>query len=238
VKIPQDAVPVWKFIYALATLIRPLFCRLVVEGTEHIPATGGCVVACNHTMGPDYVVLGYASTRQLYYMAKVEIFAWNPLLTRLFNAVGTFPIQRGKGDVTAINTAVEIVRSGKVLGMFPEGTRSRTGQLLRGKSGAARIAMLANAPVVPAVVIGASQILKQWYKLGPRPQVIVRFGPPLHITGNADNPEEARANTEIIMREMAMLLPPELRGYYGETQTASSQREEAEGIQANVKTGS
>jgi 1-acyl-sn-glycerol-3-phosphate acyltransferase len=226
VKIPQDAVPVWKFIYALATLVRPLFCRLVVEGAEHVPTTGGCVVACNHTMGPDYVVLGYASPRQLHYMAKVEIFAWHPLLTRLFNAVGTFPIQRGKGDVSAINTAVEVVRSGKIVGMFPEGTRSRTGQLMRGKSGAARIAMLAQAPVVPAVVIGSSQILKQWYKLGPRPQVIVRFGPPLRLSGNADNPEDARSSTEEIMRAMAALLPPELQGHYAATPIKADQHTE------------
>jgi 1-acyl-sn-glycerol-3-phosphate acyltransferase len=214
VKIPQDAGAVWKFLHVLVTLIRPLFCRLTVEGAEQLPASGGVVVACNHTLGPDYLILGYASPRQIYYMAKVEIFAWNPLLTRLFEAVGTFPVHRGKGDLAALETAVEVVQGGHVLGMFPEGTRSRTGQLQRGKSGAARIAMLAGAPVTPAIVLGSPLVLKQWWKLGPRPQVTVRFGPPLYLTGNPDNPDDARRNTERIMRAMAELLPPDLRGFY------------------------
>jgi 1-acyl-sn-glycerol-3-phosphate acyltransferase len=224
VRIPQDASRLWQFIYLLATLIKPLFCRLRIEGAEHVPATGGCIVACNHTLGPDYVVLGYAVPRQVYYMAKIEIFAWHPLLTKLFNAVGTFPVHRGKGDVTAIETAVEVVRSGHVLGMFPEGTRSRTGQLQRGKSGVARIAMMAEAPVVPAVIINSAQMLPNFFKLSRRPEVIARFGPPLTLTGNPDDQAEARQNTERIMYAMAALLPPELRGVYGETENVEGRR--------------
>jgi 1-acyl-sn-glycerol-3-phosphate acyltransferase len=206
----------WQFLYLLATLIKPLFCRLRIEGAEHVPPTGGCVVVCNHTRGPDFVVLGYAAPRQVYYMAKIEIFAWHPLLTKLFNAVGTFPVHRGKGDVSAIETAVEVAREGHVLGMFPEGTRSRSGQLQRGKSGAARIAMMAGVPVVPAVVVNSAQMLPNLFKLRRRPQVIARFGPPLTLTGDPDDQVEARQNTERIMYAMAALLPPELRGVYSE----------------------
>ncbi|RIK44094.1 MAG: 1-acyl-sn-glycerol-3-phosphate acyltransferase [Chloroflexi bacterium] len=216
-KIPQDASRLWQFFYLLVTLIKPFFCRLRVEGAEHVPPTGGCIVACNHTLGPDYVVLGYATPRQVYYMAKIEIFAWHPLLTKLFEAVGTFPVHRGKGDVTAIQSAVDVVRAGHVLGMFPEGTRSRTGKLNRGKSGVARIAMMAQAPVVPAVVINSAQILPSLFKLRRRPEVIVRFGPPITVTGNPDDPNEARCNTDCIMFALAALLPPDLRGVYRET---------------------
>lgn len=219
-KIPQDASRLWQFLYLLVTLIKPFFCRLRVEGAGYVPSAGGCVITCNHTLGPDYVVLGYASPRQVYYMAKIEIFAWHPLLTKLFEAAGTFPVHRGKGDVAAIETAVKVLRAGHVLGMFPEGTRSRTGQLNRGKSGAARIAMMAQAPVVPAVVINSDQILPNLFKLRRRPEVIVRFGPPITLAGDPDDPSDARQNTERIMLAMAALLPPELRGVYGEAQNA------------------
>ncbi len=214
-KFPNDSSTLWKSIYLLATVAKPLFCRLRVEGAEHIPQTGGCIVACNHTLGPDFIMLGYAMPRQIYFMAKMEIFAWNPLLTTILNAAGTFPVNRGKGDVTAIQTAVEIVQTGRILGMFPEGTRSRTGQLMRGKTGVARIAMTAQSAVVPAVVINAQRVLKDLLRPQQRPEVTVRFGPPEQIQGNADDPVEIRHNTDQIMRSMAALLPSGLRGEYG-----------------------
>src|SRR5262249_12096034 len=160
----------------------PLFCRLRIEGVEHPPRTGGYLLTCNHTPGHDYVMLAYATPRQVYYMAKTEIFSWHPLLSKFLATVGTFPIKRGTGDREALMAAVDIVRSGRVLGMFPEGTRSRNNQLRRGKSGAARIAMLAAAPVVPAVVINAQGLTKDWPWRWPRPEITVRFGPPLQLT--------------------------------------------------------
>ncbi|HMN28787.1 MAG TPA: lysophospholipid acyltransferase family protein [Caldilineaceae bacterium] len=228
-KPPDDASGTWRLIHRLVSLVKPLFCRLTIEGAEHVPAVGGCVIACNHTLGPDYIVLGYASPRQIYYMAKTEIFTWHPLLNRLFASVGTFPVERGKGDALALQTAVETVCAGKALGMFPEGTRSRTGQLLRGKSGAARIALMAGAPVVPAVVINSAAILPTLFKLQRRPQVTVRFGPPVVMTGDPNSHSDARANTEHVMRAMAALLPPELRGIYGEKESTGRVMEKVEG---------
>lgn len=197
-----------------------------------MPRQGGVVVACNHNLGPDYVILGYASPRQIYYMAKMEIFAWHPWLTRFFRAVGTFPVNRGKGDVEAFKTAVELVQSGRVIGMFPEGTRSRTGQLMRGKSGAVRIAMQAGAPITPAVVINSSLFFKRLGRLWDRPQITVRFGPPLDLPGNPEDPADVRANTEKMMRAIAALLPKELRGVYSEEQSVKSaiENEESEGV--------
>jgi 1-acyl-sn-glycerol-3-phosphate acyltransferase len=218
----------WRFIHRLVSLIKPLFCRLTVEGVEHVPADGGCVIACNHTLGPDYIVLGYASPRQIYYMAKTEIFTWHPLLNRLFASVGTFPVQRGKGDAMALQTAVQTVCAGKAVGMFPEGTRSRTGELMRGKSGAARIALAAGAPVVPAVVINSAAILPILFTLRRRPEVTVRFGPPVIMAGDPNSHSDARANTERVMRAMAELLPPELRGFYCKMESMGGGEEKGE----------
>lgn len=211
-RIPQDATWLWKFLYALATLLRPLFCRLQVEGRAHVPSTSGCIIACNHSMGPDYFILGYASPRQIYYMAKIELFQIHPWFSRFLTLVGTFPIDRGRNDTAALDAAETLLRQGRVLGMFPEGTRSRTGELRRGKSGVARLALATQTLVVPAVVINADAILKQ---IGRRPAVIVRFGPPLSLIGDPTDKVAVQTQTDTVMQAIAQLLPPAQRGIYG-----------------------
>jgi 1-acyl-sn-glycerol-3-phosphate acyltransferase len=215
VQLPSDATRLWKAIYLFVALLRPLFFRIKVEGAAHVPPAGGCIITCNHTYGPDFIALGFAMPRQIYYMAKMEIFAWNPLLAKFFANAGVFPVKRGQGDLSAFHTAVGITQGGKVLGMFPEGTRSRTGQLMRGKTGAARIAMSAQRPVVPVVVINAPQVFKRCWRPGPRAEVTVRFGPPIQPQGSPDDPVAVRECTDQIMRGMAALLPVELQGDYG-----------------------
>ncbi len=216
---PRDASRLWKFFYWLLTVLKPLLCRLQVEGTENVPTTGGCVIASNHSMGPDYVVLGYASPRQIFYMAKIELFHIHPWLSKLLTSIGTFPIDRGRNDTEALTTAETLLQQGKVLGMFPEGTRSRTGELRRGKTGAVRLAMKMGVPVVPAVVINGEAIFKRF---GRRPQVIVRFGPPLYPTGDANHKTIPRDQTDLLMRNIALLLPPAQRGIYGQAKAEST----------------
>ncbi len=164
-------------------------------------------------MGPDFIVVGYASPRQLYYMAKSDLFEINPALTWLMRSGGAFPINRGEADLTAVEHALELVRAGHALGMFPEGTRSRTGKLQRGRSGAARVAILAQAPVVPAVVINAERLFKpeNWARLRKRDEISVRFGPPLAPPTDANDSRALRTYTREIMAAMAALLPPEMR---------------------------
>lgn len=219
---PKDSTWVWKILHVIATLIRIFFLRLRVEGREHVPTEGGCIFAINHTMGPDYVIVGYASPRQVYYMAKSEIFAFHPWIAALVTAAGAFPVQRGKGDTQAIEQAASVVRSGRVVGMFPEGTRSRSGVLQRGKTGAARIAMLAQAPIIPVVVINSEPVLRDVLKFKRRPLVTVRFGQPVPCAGSVDNPEDVRHLTTRIMLGMAELLPPERRGYYADGQAVEA----------------
>lgn len=215
-QIPRDASRLWQFLYVLFTPLLPLLCRLRVEGREWVPTTGGCIIACNHSMGPDYFLLGYASPRQIFYMAKMELFRIHPWFSRFIQAAGVFPVDRGKNDTSAIAAAEMLLRQGKVLGMFPEGTRSRTGVLGRGKSGVVRIAQAAQAPIVPAVVINAGAVFKQ---LGRRPEVIVRFGPPLSFREAENQQMTVQAQTDAVMRAMAQLLPVEQRGSYGEQTT-------------------
>ncbi len=215
-RFPKQSTSAWKFWYIVAIIIRPIFVRLTILGDEHIPLDGGCVFACNHTSGPDYVILGYASTRQVYYMVKAEAFGMHPWLSKVLYGVGCFPVRRGKGDSDAIEQAVRVAQANHVIGMFPEGTRSKTGKLQRGKSGAVRIAMGAGVPIVPAVVVGSEPILRDWWKLKRRPAVTIQFGPPIEPTGDAGNAADVQRLTTTMMLAMAAMLPPARRGYYAD----------------------
>ena len=217
---PADASPLWRALWWLALVLRPFFGTLRVDGRAHVPLEGGFVLASNHSPGADYVILGYTCPRQIYYMAKAEAFRVHPWLNRLLDALGTFPVERGGKDMAAFSASVDLLQSGRVVGMFPEGTRSRDGKLQRGKPGAVRIAMQAQLPVVPVVVIGGAQIFSRFRLRLGRPHVIVRFGPPIYLEGDVNDKAVVRDNTDVMMRGMADLLPPELRGPYGEAPQA------------------
>ncbi len=222
-RFPREGTWSWKVLYIVAIIIKPFFLRLRIEGEEHLPLSGGCVIACNHTRGPDYVIVGYASPRQIYYMAKAEIFAYHPLLAKLVASSGAFPVHRGRGDTNAIEQAIAVVRAGHVLGMFPEGTRSRDGALQRAKLGVAKIALGAQAPIVPVVVIGSEPVMHDVLKFKRRPPVVVRFGPPVPAEGAATSAEDLQRLTTRMMLAMAELLPPERRGYYADAKALAKE---------------
>src|SRR5581483_7279046 len=132
--------------------------RLDARGLENLPATGGFVLAANHTSNFDPWPLGLPlwPKRQLFFMGKVELF--NPVLGPLLRAGGAFPVRRGGTDLEAIETAVELCRAGNAVGMFPEGTRQANGLRKkfehRPRTGSARIAAIAGVPLVPAAIKG------------------------------------------------------------------------------------
>jgi 1-acyl-sn-glycerol-3-phosphate acyltransferase len=146
-------------------VVKPLF-RLRATGVENLPADG-FVLAANHVSSFDPWPLGLPlfPRRQLRFMAKSELF--NPLLGPIIKAGGAFPVRRGAGDVQAIETAVDLVRAGEIVVMFPEGTRRRKGLRkrfdARAHTGAARIALRAGAPLVAAAISGTDRLAR----LGP-----------------------------------------------------------------------
>jgi 1-acyl-sn-glycerol-3-phosphate acyltransferase len=184
------------FVGALSQPVRLLF-RLRATGLEHIPREGGFVLAANHSSNFDPWPLGLPlyPRRQLRFMAKSELY-WFPL-TPLLKGVGAFPVRRGQRDVEAIETAVELCRAGEVVVMFPEGTRRRKGlrkkREARPHTGAARIALQAGLPLVPAAVKGADRLSR----LGP---LRVAYGVPLAPEGT---PHEL---TDRLMAEIERLL--------------------------------
>ena len=141
----------------LVAVLRPIYFLVFpykIHGAEHIPPENGepCILCPNHISNLDPVVLMCGLKRPIYFMAKAELFR-NRLTAWLFTEVfGAFPVNRGKGDTTAVDTAVELVKEGKLFGIFPEGTRSTNGQLLRAKSGVSLITSRTGALVIPVAI--------------------------------------------------------------------------------------
>ena len=161
--------------YKLYTVLTPLakaVCKTVQKctyiGTENIPKTGGFILACNHMSTFDPIALGGAGKRVIHFMAKEELFE-NKALGAFITHLNAFPVVRGKGDMTAITHAEEILRNGWVLGIFPEGTRSEDYAPKRAKSGVALIAKQTGADVLPVSIYTDEE-----YKRGTR--LTVRFG--------------------------------------------------------------
>jgi len=171
--------------------------RLHAEGVENVPKEGGFVLAANHVSNFDPWPLGVPlfPHRYLRFMAKAELFWWP--LGPLIRSGGAFKVRRGEGDVQAIEHAIELVREGHAVVMFPHGTRQRKGLVKkyrpRSHSGAARIALAAGAPLVPAAIAGTDRLLR----LG---RLRVRYGKPLDLDGL-----DARAATERLMAEIERL---------------------------------
>lgn len=162
----------------LMNVIRPvgnLFCKSYYKveyiGLENIDRKDGFIIAPNHVTEFDPLMIAMASKRLFYYIGKCELFK-NPLLAKAIIGLNGFPIKRGIGDMRAINYAVELVRRGEVLCIFPEGTRSKDGKIHEGKSGVGYIARHAGADIVPTAIY-----MENKEKKGSR--VVVNFGEPI-----------------------------------------------------------
>ncbi|WP_339062679.1 lysophospholipid acyltransferase family protein [Tepidibacillus marianensis] len=148
-----------------------IFFRFRVKGRENIPASGSVIVVANHISNYDPLVLACAIKRNVHFIAKDELFTI-PLLGPILRKIGAFPIKRGGNDRKAIKQALQILKEGKVLGIFPEGTRSKTGELGKGMPGAALFALRSDATIIP---VGIESTYK-WYK-----PIYVNIGKPIDI---------------------------------------------------------
>jgi len=174
--------------------------RLRAHGIEHLPE-GGFVLAANHTSNfdPWPLALPLFPRRQLRFMAKSELF--NPILKPILLGGGAFPVRRGEADLDAVRRAVELVQGGEIVVMFPEGTRRRKGlrkkHEARAHTGAARIALTAGAPLVPAAIKGTDKLSR----LGPLRVAYGRSIPLDDLRGQEISPA-AREATERLMAEI------------------------------------
>ena len=194
--------------------------RVKVEGVEKIPRTGPLLIICNHCSSADGLLLmGFVTPkigRPMRWLGKEEALRW-PVLGWVMRANGIFGVRRGAGDLEAFKAAKGVLDRGDVLAIFPEGTRSKSGQLQAAKEGATVLAVRSGTPIAPIAVIGTHRF---WRKgsIFPRPfrRMAVKVGDPFTLTmpPGADRKESMRAATTELMRHIAELLPPDQRGVY------------------------
>jgi 1-acyl-sn-glycerol-3-phosphate acyltransferase len=212
--------------WVLKVLLTPIFFvlwRVKVEGRHNVPKKGPAVLAANHQSFSDSFFLPLVVRRKVTYLAKAEYFdSWRT--SWFFKAAGQIPIRRGGGDASerALITAREVLRSGKLLGLYPEGTRTLDEYVHKGRTGVSRLSRECGVPVIPVGIIGTVDVQpvnSKW--MHPFRRVTVRFGAPMLMEpiGDPSDPlaphdhTVCRSFTDDLMREIARLSE---RGYSDE----------------------
>lgn len=175
------------FRFLLRVLYRLLF-RLEAKGLHHIPAEGPVILASNHISNLDPPTIGVLVPRKVNFMAKEELFKV-PVFGPLIRAFGAFPVKRGGVSKEAIKSAINLLKEGNVLGIFPEGSRKTPGAA---KKGTAMIAVRSGAVIIPVAIVGKYRIFRKTY---------VCYGPPVDLTAiiNESSPEMLDRVTEAVM---------------------------------------
>ncbi|PLR86123.1 1-acyl-sn-glycerol-3-phosphate acyltransferase [Bacillus canaveralius] len=176
-------------------LLKPVY-RFEVIGREHFPKEGGVLLCANHIDNLDPPVVGINAPRPVHFMAKAEVFSV-PLLGKILPRVNAFPVKRGMSDREALRKGLAILNDGHVLGLFPEGTRSKTGELGKGLAGAGFFALRSESAIVPCAIIGP-------YKPFKRLKVV--YGRPVDFTEIRRNKASADEATELIMAAIRKLI--------------------------------
>ena len=194
-----------------------------VRGEEHVPETGGAILASNHLSFSDSIFLPLVLRRRVTFLAKADYFTGRGLKGRLTAAfvkgAGQVPVDRtgGQASEAALQTGLKVLRRGELLGIYPEGTRSPDGRLFRGKIGVARMALETGAPVVPVAMV----YRKRRLPFGLRVTTVdVRFGEPLNFSryeGLSGDRFVERSITDEIMYEIMELSGQEYVDVYGAT---------------------
>ncbi|WP_225447355.1 1-acyl-sn-glycerol-3-phosphate acyltransferase [Streptacidiphilus sp. PB12-B1b] len=173
--------------FLLSPLARLIY-RPVVLGRENVPKRGAVIIASNHLAAIDSAVIPLLAPRPVVFLAKAEYFTGKGLKGRLvkafFAAMDSVPVQRGthRAAQAALDTGLEVLKSGRAFGIYPEGTRSRDGRLYRGRTGVAWLALASGAPVVPVALEGTEQIQPIGTLLPRIRRVTIRFGEPLDFS--------------------------------------------------------
>jgi 1-acyl-sn-glycerol-3-phosphate acyltransferase len=204
----------WLFKYIFMGPLLSLLGRPKVDGLEHVPHDGPAILASNHLAVADSFYLPLVVSRRITFLAKAEYFTGTGLkgwFQRWFyTAAGQVPIDRTDADSaqSALTTAARILGEGKLLGMYPEGTRSPDGRLYKGKTGMARLALETGVPVIPVAMIGTDVVNPPGSKMWRFGRVQVKFGQPMDFSrfeGLAGNRFIERAVIDEVMYELMQL---------------------------------
>ncbi|MDQ7822149.1 MAG: lysophospholipid acyltransferase family protein [Candidatus Eremiobacteraeota bacterium] len=193
--------------HIILKVIFKVFFSLKCEGLHHIPSAGGCVIACNHVSYFDPPAVGAVSVRPVHFMAKKELFNI-PILSPLISVLGAFPVTRGASDTKAIKHAIRLLKSGETVGIFPEGTRSATGEINEGEMGVSLIIKQSGAPIIPCAISGTRCMVTMKGIIPVFSKVTVRFGPPIFYKNEEEgmsHKEYMRVFTDRVMQVLRSL---------------------------------
>ncbi|MFD1018504.1 lysophospholipid acyltransferase family protein [Thalassobacillus hwangdonensis] len=177
-----------------SVIFYPLY-RIKVYGKENIPSNGPVIICSNHISNLDPPIVGITSSRDIYFMAKEELFR-NKFLNKLLTGLHAFPVKRGMRDRNALRQGLKALDDGETLGLFPEGTRSKDGKVGKGLAGAGFFALRSEASVVPCAIIGPYKKFKS---------LKVVYGKPIDLTAMREEKASAQVVTDLIMSEIEKL---------------------------------
>lgn len=191
---------VGKFLFTV--ILYPLY-RIKVIGKKNIPKEGPVIICSNHISNLDPPVVGITSGRNIHFMAKEELFK-NKFFGKILRNVNAFPVKRGMKDRNALRGGLKILEENETLGLFPEGTRSKTGEVGQGLAGAGFFALRSEAWIVPCAIIGPYKPFKRLW---------VVYGEPIDMSSYRENKATARETTDMIMKEIEKLAKnPKMNG--------------------------
>jgi 1-acyl-sn-glycerol-3-phosphate acyltransferase len=201
----------WRLIRGVVRLIFAIILDVHLVGRQNVPETGPLIIASNHLSWADVPLIPSFLKRRVVYMAKEETF--DGKMGWLVRFLGAFPVKRGEADRHSLRTAMEQLKSGHIVSIFPEGTRSKIHTLGQAHAGLGMIALRSGAPVVPVAIYGSEKAFKKF-----RPRITITFGEPLILApkGKKITREDIDESTEQVMLRIASMLPPEYRGVYAE----------------------
>lgn len=176
-------------------VLKPIY-RMEVIGQENFPKEGGVLLCINHIHNFDPPIVGIIAKRPIHFMAKEELFSV-PILGKLLPHLNAFPVKRGMSDREALRKGLKVLKEGHVLGLFPEGTRSKTGEIGKGLAGAGFFALRTDAEVVPCAIIGP-------YKAFRKLKIV--YGNPINMKELRERKASAEETTDIIMGEIKKLI--------------------------------
>lgn len=200
--------PQRRLLVGLAERLFKLVMTLDVKGLENFPREGPAILAANHVTNFDVFPMQFALPRPIFFMGKAELFK-NPLMDAVLRNLSGFPVFRGERDEWAMRHAKKVLKHGQTLGMFPEGKRSKGKGLAVAKTGAARLAIEANCPILPMAVVGSDRFFRRFPLRAP---VRITLLPPL-MPRFGENPLSL---TDRLMFSLAQALPEDMRGAYAE----------------------
>ena len=199
----------WRLIRGVIRLVAAIVLDIQVVGRQNVLETGPLIIASNHLSWTDVPLIPAFLKRKVVYMAKEETFQGK--MGWLVRFLGAFPVKRGEADRQSLRTAQQQLKTGHILSIFPEGTRSKIHSLGQAHAGMGMIALRSGAPVLPVAIYGSENALKKF-----RPRITIIFGEPMILTpkGKKITREDIDESTEHVMLRIASMLPPEYRGVY------------------------